>query len=280
MKDLLIVGAKGMLGHALAETFHDHHPILYDREEMDIASSALVQKTLAKLRPRVVINAAAYTDVDGCEDHEQQAFLINATGVANLAQACKTIGATMVHYSTDYVFAGTRPEGYAEAHEPSPVNAYGRTKLAGERMLEDAGIPFLLIRTSWLFGPSGKNFVATILEKARSLPELTVVDDQIGIPTYTRDLARHTLLLLEQGANGIHHASNGERTSWYDFARAIVAQASIPCAILPMSSKELHRKAKRPAFSVLLNTKDAPLRPWQEALAEYVEILAKGEGRQ
>lgn len=264
-----------MLGSALATEFAAEAPACFDLPELDITQADSARRLLDEARPTIVINAAAYTDVDGCEDHEAEAYAVNATGVENLAAWCKGAGALLIHYSTDYVFNGKKPEGYAEDDPTGPMNAYGRTKLAGERFLMDSGAHFLLIRTSWLYGPHGKNFVDTILKRAAEVPELRVVNDQHGCPTLTTDLARHTRTLLENGTMGIHHATNEGATTWFDFARAIVASAHLSVPVLPMSSSELIRKAQRPAYSVLRNTKDVHLRPWKVALREYLGEAAR-----
>lgn len=267
---IAIIGAKGMLGSALAEEFADEQPILFDISELDLTHAGSVHRALDDARPTIVLNAAAYTDVDGCEDHEAEAYAVNALGVKHLAAWCKRAGALLVHYSTDYVFDGKKPEGYTEEDFPRPINAYGRTKLAGERFLLDSGARFLLIRTSWLYGPHGKNFVDTIRKRAGEVPELRVVNDQYGCPTYTRDLAHHTRALVEKEATGIHHATNVGTTTWFDFARAIIVAAQLPTPVFPQSSSALTRKARRPMYSILRNTKDERLRPWRKALIEYL----------
>lgn len=270
MEKIAIIGAKGMLGSALAAEFAAESPARFCLPELDITQADSVQRVLGAVQPNLVLNAAAYTDVDGCEDHEADAYAVNATGVENLAAWCKGTNALLVHYSTDYVFDGKKPEGYAEDDAPKPLNAYGRTKRAGEQLLMDSGTRFLLIRTSWLYGPNGKNFVDTIVQRAKEVSELRVVNDQHGCPTYTADLATHTRLLVESKINGIHHATNEGSTTWFDFARAIIAAVGLSTQVRSMSSTELVRKAQRPMYSVLRNTKDAHLRPWQEALREYL----------
>lgn len=273
MKNVLLLGAKGMLGHALAECFIDLKLALWDKEEADITDAEVLKDRIVSIHPDIIINAAAFTDVDGCEDHYDLAYAVNATAVKNIANAAKACGALVVHYSTDYIFPGTQKEGYNENDQPSPINAYGKTKLDGERFLVESGVPFLIIRTQWLFGPSGKNFVATIWQKAHEVPELKVVDDQFGSPTYAKDLAAHTRYLLDQGATGVHHATNDGVTSWNGFATEIVHAAKLSTPVKALSSSELTRAAKRPAFSALVNTKDRHLRPWQEAVAGYVALL-------
>ncbi len=270
IKKLLILGAKGMLGHALASVFADAQPILWDKDEADITDAAVLNSKIGLLQPELIINAAAYTDVDGCEDHDDLAYAVNATAVKNIADAAKACGAFVAHYSTDYVFPGTRKEGYVEKDKPDPINAYGRSKLDGERLLQESGVPFLLIRTQWLYGPYGKNFVDTIAQKAKEVPELKVVNDQFGSPTYTEDLAQHTRMLIANGSQGIHHATNEGVTSWHDFAKEIVRTVGLSTPVRPMGSEQLQRKAKRPAFSALRNTTDTHLRSWQEGVHAYL----------
>lgn len=270
MKNVLILGANGMLGHALTSVFADAQLTLWDKDEADITDAKVLLERICSAQPDVIINAAAYTDVDGCEDHFELAYAVNATAVKNITDAAKACSARVVHYSTDYVFPGINKRGYTENDEPDPINAYGRTKLDGERFLTASGVPFLLIRTQWLYGPYGKNFVDTIVQKAKEVPKLTVVNDQYGSPTYTVDLARHTRMLIESGADGIHHATNSGVTSWHGFAKEIVNAAGLSTPVIAMSSDKLLRKAQRPAYSALRNTKDQNLRSWQEAVRDYL----------
>ncbi len=272
---IVLLGARGMLGTALADIFADSNPVCYDRDELDITDADAVGRMWAALRPTVVINAAADTNVDGCEEHEHEAYAVNAAAVQHLARNAARTNTLLLHYSTDYVFGGTRAEGYTENVTPAPINAYGRTKRAGEILLGASGAPFLLIRASWLFGPGGKNFVQTINAKARAGEALSVVDDQIGCPTYTVDLAQHTRVLLERGARGTHHASNTGAVSWYEFAREILRQTGSTTRVAPMTSGALQRPAQRPAYSILVNTLDPALRPWQEAVADYLRTFTR-----
>lgn len=287
---LVILGSKGMLGQALAEEFEDAEPALFDREELDITSVGAVFDFLGKLKPTHVINAAAYTNVDGAEEDSVFAHIVNGDAVGYLASLCSAIGATLVHYSTDYVFDGKNPRGYREDDIPgTPVNRYGESKLLGEQFLErfvsratPYPLSFYLIRTSWLYGPYGKNFVGTMLEKGKGREgvPLRVVKDQRGKPTYTRDLARATRELLEgDSPSGIYHMTNDappEGISWYDFGRVIFEEARALDPAFDNAlcrscfSSEFPRPAARPRFSMLRNTKFPPLRPWREALQEYL----------
>jgi dTDP-4-dehydrorhamnose reductase len=265
---VVILGAKGMLGRDLGKVFYDLNPYLLDKDELDITSKEGVHKLFSNLAPDVVINAAAYTDVDGCETSRSEAMKVNGDSPGYLAAATKNAGAIFVHYSTDYVFDGKKAEGYKEDDEPSsPLNFYGETKLAGERAVRKAGGDYYIIRTSWLYGINGKNFVETMLRIAGEKGKFRVVNDQHGKPTYTVDLAKATRKLMESKSDfGIYHITNEPATTWYQFAREILKKNKItPCA-----SSEFPRPAKRPQYSILLNTKLAPLRPWQEALGEYL----------
>ncbi len=269
---IVILGAKGMLGTDLGKVFYDCNPYLLDKEELDITNHDAVRGFIGQLRPDIVINAAAYTDVDGCESNKKLAMEVNGRAPGYLAAAAKDAGAVFVHYSTDYVFDGNKSEGYSEDDEPeNPCNFYGASKLAGERAVREAGGDYYIIRTSWLYGINGKNFVETMLRKADS-PPLRVVNDQHGKPTFSLDLARSTRELLEAKKDfGIYHIVNEPATTWYDFACEILKKNKItPCA-----SSEFPRPAKRPQYSILLNTKLPPLRPWQEALGEYLSLRKK-----
>src|SRR3989344_1629642 len=269
----VIVGAKGMLGSMLSVVFADKHPILLDKDEIDITNETSVRKALRDAGATHVINAAAYTNVDGAEEHSDTAFAVNEIGVKNLGMVCRELSATLIHFSTDYVFPGTNEDGSTEADSPGPaINVYGQSKLAGERALKESGCNFYLVRTAWLYGPNGKNFVDTMLQLAQKQDHLQVVSDQRGCPTYTKDLAEYVRTLLE-GAYpfGIYHGVNTGNASWFEFAQKIFEYtSSIAIVVKPISSAQFPRPAKRPAFSILQNTKGPSMRSWQDALAEYV----------
>lgn len=269
---ILIVGGKGMLGSMLAEVFADMQPTSWDKEDIDITGAEQTREKIRQLRPEVIINAAAYTDVDGAEEHQDVAFAVNEDGVRNLAAAASEIDAIMVHYSTDYVFPGDKKAGYAEDDSPGPaVNVYGASKLAGERALVAERPKFYLQRTAWLYGPNGKNFVQTMRELAESRDFLTVVNDQFGSPTYTKDVALATrTMITERYPFGIYHTANEGVASWYDFASRIFQLTYTHVDIKPATSDEFPRLAKRPTYSVLLNTKGPKMRPWQKALEDYL----------
>jgi dTDP-4-dehydrorhamnose reductase len=257
---VLILGAGGMLGRDLTAAFSGAR--LCGHKDLDITDEAAVKAYILDAKPDLVINAAAYTDVDGCEDDHGRAFAVNGDAPGYIAAACHEVGARLIHYSTDYVFDGSKTE-YMESDEPNPINVYGASKLLGEQNIAREMDNYLIIRTSWLFGRHGKNFVDTIRHLSRTNETVRVVTDQVGKPTYTMDLARKTAEIAECPP-GIYHVTNDGVCSWYEFARAFAPN------VVPCSSDEFPRKARRPAYSVLVNTKTSPLRHWKEALEEYL----------
>jgi dTDP-4-dehydrorhamnose reductase len=262
--NILILGAGGMLGKDLRKAFPD--ALAYSHSAVDITDRARITHMIKALSPRTVINAAAYTNVDGCEDNPGLAYAVNGTAPGYVAEACAAVNATLVHYSTDYVFDGKKKE-YAESDTPNPVNVYGESKRLGEQNIVRAMEDYRIIRTSWLFGRHGKNFVDTMLSLSKQMDRVKVVNDQVGKPTYTVDLAEATRKILAMPP-GIYHVTNDGVCSWYDFASAIIPNTT------PCTSEEFPRKAKRPKFSVLVNTKTTPLRHWSEALADYLKEKA------
>jgi len=251
------------------KVFYDFAPYPLDKDELDITDEKGCSALLRHLKPDVVINAAAYTDVDGCETNKDLAMKVNGEAPGHLAKAAKDVGAVFIHYSTDYVFDGNKAEGYREDDEPgSPLNFYGESKLAGEEAVRKAGGDYYLIRASWLFGVNGKNFIEMMIKLAQEQEKLRVVNDQHGKPTFSLDLARKTREFVEGKKDfGVYHITNEPQTTWYDFAREILGEGA---RISPCTSDEFPRPAKRPTYSILLNTKLPFLRSWQEALAEYM----------
>lgn len=271
---ILLLGAKGMLGQALQKEFASEDVTAWDKEELDITNGEEVQKKIVAAKPDVVINAAAYTAVDAAEENRELALAVNGQGVRNIAQAAKAVGATVVQYSTDYVFSGDKEDGYVEDDELGPAaNVYGESKLAGERALQESGARFYLLRTAWLYGPGGKNFVDTMLRLSLERPELKVVNDQHGSPTFTRDLAAATRILFDQHEPGIYHATNSGIATWYELAKAALELAGRSTTVTPITSAEYPLPARRPRYSVLKNTRGPQLRDWREALKEYVNEL-------
>jgi dTDP-4-dehydrorhamnose reductase len=266
-----------MLGSDLMEALGRGHDVSgIDRDEFDITAVEDCLRVVEEFKPDVIVNAAAYTDVDGCETNRDACFAVNAEGVRNIADACKGRKTKIVHYSTDYVFDGTKGEPYLEDDPCRPINLYGESKRKGEEALIESAEDHVLIRTAWLYGRQGKNFVKAILAKAKDDGKLRVVDDQVGSPTYSLDLAQATKLLVERDSRGIYHVTNRGVCSWYQFAQRIVEYAQLSgVTVEPIKSSEIDRKAKRPPYSVLSNRKfmdttRTAMRPWQVALNEYL----------
>lgn len=256
----LILGAGGMLGSDLCMVFPDAIKLTHD--DLDITNKERVIETIETYQPDVVINAAAYTNVDGCEDERELAFDINGMAPGYIAEACSIVSAKFVHFSTDYVFDGSKKK-YIESDPTGPINVYGESKLLGEKNIIRNMNDYRIIRTSWLFGMHGGNFIDTMLKLSGEMDMVKVVNDQFGKPTYTNDLARKTAKIIDL-APGIYHITNEGVCSWYEFAAEAIDN------VVPCSSEEFVRKAKRPDFSVLVNTKTTPMRHWREALSEYL----------
>jgi dTDP-4-dehydrorhamnose reductase len=277
---ILILGHKGMLGSDLFLRLFAFHDVTgKDIEDFHIASQVACEEVIAETGPDVVINAAAYTNVDGCESDRDTCFSVNAEGVKNIALACRRKRIKIVHFSTDYVFDGTQRTPYREDDKCNPLNIYGKSKLAGEQYLRQLSDNFLLIRSAWLYGKNGKNFVKTIIEKAKTEKLLKIVDDQVGSPTFTWDLAAAVQLLIEGQHTGIFHITNRGNCSWYEFAVKILKNACIPDVTLkPIKSDGLERPALRPHYSVLTcrkfsETTGKAMRYWQVALDDYISKM-------
>lgn len=270
---ILVVGANGMLGRDLMTLLGEQAHGL-DLPEINITDFDSVERVLKEFQPKVVINCAAYTDVDGCETNKETAMEVNAEGVAYLAMSSRGIGARLVHISTDYLFDGSKIAPYVEHDAPHPLNVYGESKWAGE-MNAVLNPDHLIVRTQWLYGLHGKNFVETMLRLATEKDSLTVVDDQVGSPTWTMDLARATMALLEHGCRGVYHGANSGSTSWYGFAQAIFEESGVAVKLSTMTTEQLQRPARRPLHSTLDCSKleqDAgySFQPWREALKQYL----------
>ncbi|OGP53689.1 MAG: dTDP-4-dehydrorhamnose reductase [Deltaproteobacteria bacterium RBG_13_52_11] len=276
MKKVLIIGALGMLGHDLLRIFAKGYDVIgLDKENVDITRQGATRKAIKEISPAVVINAAGYTDVDGCEKKMHKAFVINAEGSKNVAKGCRDNGAKLVYISTDYIFDGEKGSPYREDDPANPLNIYGESKLMGERYIEELLDDFLIVRTQWLYGKHGRNFVETILALAAERDIIEVVHDQRGSPTYTTDLSKAIAALVRKDLKGTFHVSNSGSCSWYDFAFEIVRLAGASgVEIVPVSSSSLNRAAKRPLYSVfnrqrLEQEAGIKMRPWQEALQDY-----------
>jgi dTDP-4-dehydrorhamnose reductase len=271
---LLVTGAAGMLGRdlMLAAGNAGHDVVGFGRTELDVTDAGLLQRRIDLERPDVVINGAAWTDVDGAEQAEQEAFAVNGTGAGNVAAAAAAVGASVVYVSTDYVFDGTKHEPYVESDQPAPLSAYGRTKLAGEEATAAANKRHFVVRSAGLFGIGGNNFVETMLRLADGQSEVLVVRDQVGSPTYTWHLAYGIVRLIEGLEFGIHHMAAAGQCSWYEFAREIFEQAKVECKVLSVSTEEFGRPAPRPPFSALTSQRQHAIRlpSWQDGLAGYL----------
>ncbi len=287
---VLVIGASGMLGQDVCQRFAPHFALVTASRQkgdilLDITDVQAIRRAVASVKPAVVLLCAAYTDVDGCERHPEQAYRVNAYGAGCVASACADAGARLVYISTDYVFNGAKTGGYTEWDVPRPLNVYGASKLAGEQWVREVCPRHWIVRTAWLYGIGGKSFPRTILNAALQGRPLRVVDDQIGSPTFTRDLADVILNLMQgEAPYGTYHAVNSGSASWYDVACEAVrlAQArgmlSDTVRLTPICSTDWLSPARRPACSVLKMERlrwagIALPRHWKEALREYLERL-------
>jgi dTDP-4-dehydrorhamnose reductase len=272
---ILVTGAGGMGAReiAISAEVRNHDVTALTHGELDVCDAAAVRAAVASVRPDVIINCAAWTDVDGAESNEAAALAVNGTAPGLLAAAANSGGARLVHISTDYVFDGSSTEPYVESDETAPRSAYGRTKLAGEEAMRSAGGPHAIVRTSWLFGAGGRNFVATMLGlAAEGRAEVSVVNDQIGCPTFAGHLAAALVEIAELRLDGIMHVAGAGHCSWADFAAATFSQSGTQCKVRPVSTAEFPRPAQRPQRSVLVSQRsDVPrLPPWEDGLAAYL----------
>ena len=271
---LVVTGAAGMLGRdvMLAAGNAGHDVVGFGRAELDVTDAGAVEKRFDLERPDVVINCAAWTDVDGAEEAEEAALAVNGMGAGNVAAAADAHGAAVLYASTDYVFDGTKRAPYVETDQTAPLSAYGRTKLAGEEATAAANNRHFIVRSSWLFGIGGSNFVETMLRLAADHGEVLVVRDQVGSPTYTWHLAYGLVRLIEGIEFGIHHMAAAGDCSWYDFAREIFEQAKVECKVLSGTTEMMGRPGPRPALSALISGRRhaIELPTWQEGLAGYL----------
>ena len=289
---ILITGGKGQLGKQLiniikngkselgevSSEVKEAQVVALDVEELDITNLNAVRECLHKERPEVLINSAAVTNVDGCEENKDLAFKVNAIGARNLAIVCEEIGAKLVQVSTDYVFSGVGTTPLKEYDETIPSSVYGKTKLAGENFVKCFSSKHFIVRTAWLYGYEGNNFVYTIMKAGKERGELKVVDDQRGNPTNAEDLAHHILKLISTEEYGIYHCTGTGECSWYDFACKIIEYAKIDCKVNPCTSEEYKRPAKRPEFSSLDNmmlrcTVGDEMREWEKALKVFIDKI-------
>jgi dTDP-4-dehydrorhamnose reductase len=263
-----VTGGGGMLGREVVRAAAEHEVVALTHADLDVTDRAAVERTIMDASPDVVINCAGFTDVDGAESHEEAATRLNGEAAGYLAAAAPAI----VHPSTDYVFDGSKRTPYVESDPTGPRSAYGRSKLAGERAVATANPRHFIVRTSWLFGAGGKNFVDTMLGLAAERDELKVVDDQVGCPTYAGHLASALVELAEGDSYGIHHLAGTGECSWFSFAGEIFRQAEVDVSVVPCTTAEFQRPAPRPAYSVLGSERPDAIRlpSWHEGLAAYL----------
>lgn len=280
--NILITGAKGQLGQELVNDLKETSWTIngLGREELDITNYKEVERIILSLQPDVIIHSAAYTQVDQAETEVEKAFLVNGEGTKNIAKLANQIGAKICYVSTDYVFDGKKEGAYSINDTKNPQTVYGKSKLAGEKYIQEYCEKFFIVRTSWVFGLYGPNFVKTMLSLAEKKEEIGVVHDQIGSPTYTPDLSKFLIQLVQTEKFGVYHASNTGTCSWYEFASEVFKQADKSLKINPLTTKEFPKPAKRPANSVLSQDKleeqgFEKLQHWKEAVKDFINELSK-----
>jgi len=272
---ILVTGANGQLGREIAKQGHEHELVLTDSDILDITNGEAVRSYFREVQPQAVIHCAAYTNVDDAEADMDAAFRVNVVGAQNIAAGCLEAGARMVYVSTDYVFDGQKQEAYRECDSINPQSVYGHTKWQGEEMVRQILGRHYIVRTAWLYG-DGNNFVRTMIKLAEINDTLRVVDDQVGTPTSTVELTKAIFKLIASDAYGTYHATCQGQCSWYEFACEIFRQADKDVKVVPVTTSEFPRPAKRPKHSVLDNymlrmTVGDPMAKWQDALKEYLE---------
>lgn len=275
-----------MLGADLCSVLKENHEVHgYDIDDFDIVDAERTAAVVSEVSPSVIVHAAAFTDVDACEDEREKALRVNAGGTENMARAARETGSLLVYISTDYVFDGFKASPYTETDTPGPINYYGLTKFYGEKHVRDLAPRHLIVRTSWLFGPNGKNFVDTMTEKASKTGSLRVVDDQRGCPTYTYHLATGLSAVIDKRLEGIVHLTNSGEATWFDLARCAIETAGIGAEITPVETPAFPTRARRPSYTVLASdvlgkAGIRPLPPWEHAVREHLvrRGLVKDEG--
>ena len=277
MNKVLVTGAKGQLGSDLVLILNKSGYQVFGlgKSDLDITKEEEVTKIISQIQPDIIIHCAAYTNVDKAEGESDFAFHINAVGTRNIAIAAEKIQSKLVYISTDYVFNGSSLIPYHEFSPVSPINIYGSSKLAGENMVRDFHSKYFIVRTSWVFGVNGNNFVKTMMKLSREKEQLKVVNDQIGCPTYTIDLSKCILQLMESNKFGIYHVSNSGNCSWFEFAKEIFYQTKTSIKLVPCSTEEFPRKAKRPKYSILDHmclqiNQFSPMPTWKDALTRFL----------
>ena len=273
---ILVTGSNGLLGtNILSDLSQQFEIIATTEDQWDILDRKLGEEIVRTHQPDVLINLAAITNVDGCEDAAEPAYRVNVEGAGILADLCKKYGIKLLHFSTDYVFDGTSTRPYTEEDAPNPLSVYGRSKLLGEKRVLESHPSSLVVRTEWIYGRGGENFITKIIKIAREIGRVEVVDDQTGSPTYAQDLAEPIKALITQSKSGIYHVTNGGGCTWFQFAKEIFSILHIDVPCLPVNSTRIQRKARRPAYSVLdcsklKNETGVSMRSWHEALRHYL----------
>jgi len=275
---VLVLGHKGMLGNDVMQLFADCDLHGLDIDEVDITNYDDLNEKVTAISPEVIINCAAYTNVDGCETNRETAFDANAEGVKNIGKICRDNNIKLVHISTDYVFNGGKGSPYREDDETEPLSVYGESKLAGEEYLNELLDDHIIARTEWLYGKNGKNFVTTMLSLSENHDRLTVVNDQFGSPTYTKDLASIIKVMVDKSLSGTYHVSNSGDTTWHGFAKRIFELTGNNIPVDEVSSDKFIRPAKRPAYSVFDLTKlhsdtGSEMPNWEDALKRYLKEI-------
>ena len=278
---ILLTGGKGQVGSALMPALAPLGEVsAFDRRALDLLDSQSIKNTVARVKPDIIVNAAAYTAVDRAEREQDMAFAVNARAVENLAREAKSLDALLVHFSTDYVFDGEKPAPYVETDAPNPLSVYGRSKLEGEQAIAASGCRHIIFRTSWVYAPGGRNFLHAILAAARTKPELRVVNDQRGAPTSGGAIAGAVAQVLAHPgkANGLYHLSAAGETTWHGFAKEILSMKGLQTTVVPISSAEYGAEAKRPKNSLLDNGKigaelGIALPGWRQSLAAVLAAI-------
>ena len=276
---VMITGANGQLGRDLVELIgQQHETVGLGRNQLDIRNLKQCKQVVREIKPNVILHTAAYTAVDLAESQEDEAYAVNAYGSRNIAMAAEEIGAKLCYISTDYVFDGTAATPYKEYDATNPQGVYGKSKYAGEQLVQSFSSQYFILRTSWVYGQHGNNFVKTMLKLGREKDQLMVVHDQIGSPTYTVDLCRFLLELIKTDNFGIYHASNSGQCSWYEFAQAIFEESQIHIKVIPCTTEQFPRPAARPPYSVMNHLAIranglTDLRPWRKALKEFLQTV-------
>lgn len=274
---ILITGANGQLAREFIASLKNYEVNAFSREHLDISNHEAVSNAVSYLKPDVVFNCSAYNLVDRAEEDFDSAIKVNALGVQNLAKACKKDNALLIHYSTDYVFDGTKEDFYTEEDKPNPINKYGESKLLGERMLSEETDNFLLFRVSWVFGKGKQNFLYKLSEWAKNRRVLKVVSDQISVPTYTEDIVKFSILAVSNGLRGVYHLTNSGYASRYEVARFFIERLGMNNIVLPVSS-DYYPSTKRPYFSAMSNSKimnklAIVIPDWKDAVERFIKKL-------